>query len=95
MSISSQCENVEVALQFLDYGYSYEGSLLYNFGFQKGSGHDVETWDFNADGDPAFDGDALMSVAEVTNIASGIVSTKDLAGVVFDTRLSFEFGELE
>ena len=95
LSISSQCEDVEVALQFLDYGYSYEGSLLYNFGFQKGSGHDVETWDFDADGEPLFDGDALLSVADVTNIASSVVSTKDLAGVVFDTRLSFEFGERE
>lgn len=95
LAISSQCEAVEVALQFLDYGYSYEGSLLYNFGFQKGSGHDVETWDFDADGEPLMDGDALLTVAEATNIASGVISTKDLAGVVFDKRLSFEFGERE
>ena len=95
LAVSTQCENVEAALQFLDYGYSYEGSLLYNFGFQKGSGHDVETWDFDGDGEPVFDGDALKTVAESTNIASGIISTKDLAGVVFDTRLSFEFEERE
>ena len=37
----------------------------------------------------------LKSVAEATNIASSIVSTKDLAGIVCDTRLSFEFGERE
>lgn len=95
LAVSTQCDNVEVALQFLDYGYSYEGSLLYNFGFQKGSGHDVETWDFDGDGEPVFDGDALKTVAESTNIASGVISTKDLAGVVFDKRLSFEFGERE
>ena len=95
LAVSTQCDNVEVALQFLDYGYSYEGSLLYNFGFQKGSGHDVETWDYDGDGEPVFDGDALKTVAESTNIASGVISTKDLAGVVFDKRLSFEFGERE
>lgn len=97
IAISTDCENVEVALAYLDYGYSYEGSLLYNFGFQKGAGVEgtVETWDFDAEGEPLFDGDALLTVAEATNIASGVISTKDLAGVVFDKRLSFEFGERE
>ena len=97
LAISSQCEDVEVALAFLDYGYSYEGSLLYNFGFQKGAGVEgtVETWDYDENGEPLFDGDALLTVAEATNIASGVISTKDLAGVVFDTRLSFEFEERE
>ena len=95
ISISSQCENVETALQFLDYGYSYEGGLLYNYGFEQGSGHDVETWYYDDSGEPMFDGDALLSVAESTNLASGVVATKDLAGVVYDTRLSFEFGERE
>lgn len=95
ISISSQCENVETALQFLDYGYSYEGGLLYNYGFEEGSGHDVETWYYDDNGDPMFDGDALLRVADATNLASGVVATKDLAGVVYDTRLSFEFGERE
>jgi len=95
LAITTQCDEVETALQFLDYGYSYEGSLLYNFGFQKGSGHDVETWDYDSDGEPVFDEAALLSVAEATNIASGVISTKDLAGVVFDRRLSFSFDERE
>ena len=95
LAITTQCEEVETALAFLDYGYSYEGSLLYNFGFQKGSGHDVETWDFDENGEPQFDEAALLNVAEATNIASGVISTKDLAGVVFDRRLSFSFGERE
>ena len=83
-------------MRFLDYGYSYEGSLLYNFGFQKGSGEgQVETWDYGANGEPEFDEAALLSVAEATNIASGVICTKDLAGVVFDDRLSFSFGERE
>ena len=96
IAVTSNCDEVETALQFLDYGYSYEGSLLYNFGFQKGSGEgQVETWDYGADGEPEFDEAALLSVAEATNIASGVICTKDLAGVVFDDRLSFSFGERE
>ena len=96
LAISTQCDEVETALQFLDYGYSYEGSLLYNFGFQKGSSQgQYETWDYDAEGEPQFDEAALLSVAEATNIASGVISTKDLAGVVFDKRLSFSFGDRE
>lgn len=97
VAITTDCENVETAMAFLDFGYSYEGSLLYNFGFQKGAGVEgtVETWDYDADGEPLMDGDALLTVAEATNIASGVVSTKDLAGIVFDRRLSFEFEERE
>ena len=96
LAITTDCENVEIALQFLDYGYSYEGSLLYNFGFQKGSGEGIaETWDFDEDGEPVFDPDAIKTVAESTNIASGVISTKDLAGIVFDKRLSFEFTDRE
>ena len=94
ISISSQCKDVEAALRFLDYGYSYDGAVLYNYGFQKGSGHDVETWDFNDEGIPTFDAEAMNSIA-TTNIASSVVATKDLAGVVFDARLAFEFGERE
>ena len=94
ISISSQCDDVEAALRFLDYGYSYEGSLLYNFGFQKGSGHDVETWDYDDEGVPTFDAEVMNGIA-TTNIASSVVATKDLAGVIFDARLAFEFGERE
>ena len=94
LCISSQCENVETALKFLDYGYSYQGSLLYNFGYQKGSGHEVESWDFNAEGRPEFD-PAVFEPYGATVIGSAVLSTKDLAGVVVDTRLAFEFGDRE
>lgn len=33
-SISGQCKYPEIAAQFLDYGYSEEGSLLFNFGIE-------------------------------------------------------------
>lgn len=32
VSISSQCENIEEVVKFLDYGYSEEGHMFYNFG---------------------------------------------------------------
>lgn len=94
LSISTQCDEVEAALKFIDYGYSREGSLLYNMGFQKGSGHEVESWDFDENGEPMFDA-AVMSSYGPTNLASGILTTKDLAGVVLEKRLAFEFGERE
>ena len=94
LCISSQCEEVEAALKFLDYGYSREGSLLYNMGFQKGSGHEVESWDFDESGEPTFDAEVMSSYGP-TNLASGILTTKDLGGVVIEKRLAFEFGERE
>ena len=94
LSISTQCKDVDVALKFLDYGYSYEGALLYNMGFQKGSGHDVESWDYDENGDPQFDGEVLAAIGP-TNIASSVLTTKDLAGIVMERRLAFEFGERE
>lgn len=33
-AISSTCKNVDLAIKLLDYGYSEEGKLLYNFGIQ-------------------------------------------------------------
>lgn len=34
VSISRDCENIEAAARLLDYGYSEEGHLLYNFGIE-------------------------------------------------------------
>lgn len=33
-AISTQCKNVELAARLLDYGYSEEGQMLYNFGIE-------------------------------------------------------------
>ena len=32
--ITSACENVEAAVQYLNYGYTYEGSLYFSFGLE-------------------------------------------------------------
>ncbi len=94
LCISSQCEEVEAACRFIDYGYSYEGSLLYNFGYEQGSGHELESWYYDEAGEPAFD-PAVIATFDTTSTASTFIATKDLAGVVYDRRLSFEFGERE
>lgn len=39
-AISGQCENVEIAARLLDYGYSEEGQMLYNFGI-KGLSYNI------------------------------------------------------
>ena len=33
-AISKNCENIEAAMKFLDYGYSEEGRMMYNFGIE-------------------------------------------------------------
>lgn len=40
VSISSDCENIELAARLLDYGYSEEGRLLYNYGVE-GESYDM------------------------------------------------------
>lgn len=33
-AISTSCENIEAAMKYLDYGYSEEGAMLFNFGIE-------------------------------------------------------------
>lgn len=46
--ITSACENVEAAIAFLNYAYTYEGSLVANWGVEG------ETWVWGEDGLPKF-----------------------------------------
>ncbi len=46
--ITSACKNVEAAIQFLNYGYTFEGSLVANFGVEG------ETWNWGEDGIPQY-----------------------------------------
>lgn len=43
-SVSTDCEDIELALKWIDYGYTEEGSLLGNWGIEG------KTFDVNADG---------------------------------------------
>ncbi len=47
-SLTSSCEEPELALQFFDWFYTEEGILLANFGIEN------ETFTYDADGDPQF-----------------------------------------
>lgn len=46
--ITTACENVEAAVQFMNYGYTFEGSLPYNFGVEG------EAWNWNEENMPEF-----------------------------------------
>lgn len=43
--ISTQCKDVETAARFLDYGYSDEGHILYNFGIE-GESYEVQNGEY-------------------------------------------------
>lgn len=46
--ITTKCENVETAVKFLNYGYTKEGMMTYNYGVQGLS------WDFDENGEPKY-----------------------------------------
>ena len=46
--ITSACKNVEAAIQYLNYGYTYEGSLYFSFGVEG------EAWNWGDNGLPQF-----------------------------------------
>lgn len=58
VAISRDCDNIEAAARFLDYGYSEEGHLLYNFGI-KGISYEL------VDGYPKY-------LPEITNNSEGL-----------------------
>ena len=96
LAISTQCEHTEELLAFLDFGYSYEGAVLYNYGFEIGSGEGTwETFYYDENGDPQIAPETLDQIAPSTNLASSAFSTRDLAGICMEDKLSFEFGERE
>ena len=51
--ITSACKNVEAAVQYLNYGYTYEGSMLFTFGIEG------EHWNWGEDGIPKFTDEIL------------------------------------
>ncbi len=58
--ISSSCKNVEAAIQYLNYGYTYEGSLLHSFGIEG------EHWNWGEDGLPKFTDEILNNPKGMT-----------------------------
>lgn len=64
-AITTNCKNIEKAVKFLDYGYSEEGQMLYNFGIE-GESYDM------VDG-------YLTYSEEITNNAEGMSMTTALS----------------
>ncbi len=56
-SITTTCENIEIALQYLDYQYSDEAYILNNYGVEG------YTFEYNEDGDPVLT-DLIMNNAD-------------------------------
>ena len=94
-AISSQCENIEAAVKFLNYGYSEEGMLTYNYGVEG------EAWNM-VDGKPQYtelmldnpDGYTASQVAYIYRVHFGpkatIPDTQCLPGVI-KNKESLEF----
>lgn len=58
--ITSSCKNVEAAVQYLNYGYTYEGSLYFTFGIEG------EHWNWGVDGVPKFTDEILNNPKGMT-----------------------------
>ncbi|MCK9478661.1 MAG: extracellular solute-binding protein [Firmicutes bacterium] len=71
-AISAKCENKEVAVRFLDYGYSEEGGMLYNFG-KEGVSYVMN------DGEPVYT-DAIMDVNSNGGLSIGQAMSKYIRG---------------
>lgn len=63
--ITSSCEHPEVAAMLLNYGYSEEGELFYNFGTEG------ETWNYNEEGLPTYT-DLIMNNPDGMSYANAV-----------------------
>jgi len=82
--ITESCENVELAMKFLNYAYSEEGNILYNFGVE-GESYEMQ------DGTPLFT-DLIMNnpdgVAVTTIMSAYIMSYK--SGPLVQDKLYYD-----
>ncbi len=85
-SISTCCENVELAARFCDALYIPEFYLLSNYGVEG------EHWEYNDEGVPSYITEVLEGYPS-TNIALATFCSSDLPGVFAESRLAFTFGE--
>lgn len=65
VSITPKCENVEAAVKLLDYGYSEEGHMLYNFGIE-GTSYEM------VDDNPTY-------TENITNSPEGLAMEKEMS----------------
>ena len=86
--ISTQCDEPEIAIQWIDYWYSYDGYILANYGIEG------ESFEFDDNGEPQFIPD-VVNKYESTNLAMCSMTTQDVSGIFCDLRLDFTYEERE
>lgn len=69
MYVSTKCENIERAIQAIDYGYSEEGSKLLTVGI----GLDEELYEYDADGNPVDAAGEFKAAIEENGWSNSIV----------------------
>ena len=87
LTISADCEYPEIAVQWLDYWYSEEGSNIYNFGIEG------ESWTPGADGTPELAEQVINNEWDVpaSKAISAFSMTTNLTGYCQQKRLSMFF----
>ena len=87
LTISTDCEYPEIAVQWLDYWYSEEGSNIYNFGIEG------ESWTPGADGTPELTELVIHNEWDVpaSKAISAFSMTTNLTGYCQQKRLSMFF----
>jgi len=68
--ITSACKNVEAAIEYMNYGYTFEGSLVHNFGVEG------ELWNWGEDGIPEFT-DLILNNPDGISITDGSFCLKN------------------
>lgn len=71
--ITSACDNVEAAIEFMNYGYTYEGALVHNFGVEG------ELWNWGENGLPEFT-DMILNNPDGISITDGSFCLKNHFG---------------
>lgn len=84
-SISAQCKNVELAMAFLDYFYSEEGSKLCEYGVEG------QNWDYDENGEPFFT-DVVTSQADTNGV---LMAYQVKLPSVSDPNVSFRLSATE
>lgn len=86
--ISSQCSEPKLAIQWIDFWYSYEGYILANYGFEG------ESFEFDDNNEPQFIVE-VVNQYESTNLAMCSLTSQDVSGIFCDLRLDFTYEERE
>lgn len=91
VAITTSCKNVELAARLLDYGYSEEGTMLYNFGIEG------ESYTMDADGNAVYT-DLILNNPEglaITHAMGGYMRANYNGPFVQNVRYSEQYYQLD